>query len=566
MSLLLEALKKAALEKQSRIEPPHLRTPIPDPIPKPAPATTSETADEAIREVVDQNAEAIEPATMAVDAQTANEATKNFNDTLDQETEIAAIKNDDNLADDWDELEELDVEAEEVENFDFEAVGTDLEPEYEQEGEREPAELVLEETEHGVNIARLQQEALQQAQKDEKDAEQEKARELSEIENQRTNEASRQQEQRSRESLDQLIASGKAVVRRSKRRSAFLYAMLVMTALGGILSYYFYLSANSGIAELQQPQAAESSIDIAEIIGSTELSAQEVAQVTGVAEQAVDTTANAALQGRIDKNDQTDSVSAMITQAESAPTEESMLRGDPESNTAQRSDSAPSATDYLNPMISVDNRASQPSTVAEQVIIHHPQSSQGLSEILQSAYSALQKRELQKAATLYDQALAIDASQRDALLGAAATATALGRFDDAATYYQRRLNADPRDSFARAGLLALMNDGKSRAAVQREVATLLAQNPESSHLHFLKGVGFASEGRWNQAQSAFYEAYSLDSSNPDYAFNLAVSLDHLSQPPLARVYYERALSLANTRTANFDVAAIQQRLLELSQP
>jgi tetratricopeptide (TPR) repeat protein len=594
MSLLLEALKKAALEKQSRTQSSSSPAPVPTPAlssapsstpsstprptPSPAQTTAAETADTAIQEVIDQSAEAFEPAAIAVNAQTASEADLNFNDTLDQEAEIEAITEDHGLADDWDEIEELDVEVEEVENFDFESVGT--EPEDEQEQERESVELVLEETEHGVNIARLQQETLRQAQKDEKDVQEEKARELAEIETQRTSAASRQQEERNRQSLDQLIASGKTVVRRSKRRSAFLYAMLVMTALGGILSYYFYLLANSGIAELQQPQVTEASIDIAEIIEATELNALEIAQVSGAVEQPLDTTGNAALQGRIDKNDQTIKVTAIATQAEprstkatptesrsteSRPTDATFLRDEPVNTIAQRADVPPPATNYLNPTISIDKKV-QPTSLAERVIIHHPQSSNRLSEILQSAYRALQQRELQKASTLYDQALAVDANQRDALLGAAATATARGRFDDAATYYQRRLNADPRDNFAQAGLLALMNNGKSRAAVQREVATLLAQSPKSSHLHFLKGVGFASEGRWNQAQSAFYEAYRLDNSNPDYAFNLAVSLDHLSQPSLARVYYERALSLANTRTANFDVTAIQQRLLELSQP
>ncbi|MGK0342381.1 MAG: tetratricopeptide (TPR) repeat protein [Candidatus Azotimanducaceae bacterium] len=342
--------------------------------------------------------------------------------------------------------------------------------------------------------------------------------------------------------------------------------MLVMTALGGILSYYFYLTANSGIAGLQQPQLTESDIDIAEIIEATELEALAAAQISGTAEQAIDTTENAALKGRIDKNGQTDNALTTATLSEPSAIAEVAFQNAPDNNAMQRNDSPPSTTDYLNPLILTSDRGSQASGVAKRIIIHHPQSSLGLTEVLQSAYSALQQRQLPKAAMLYDQALAVDSNQRDALLGAAATATALGKFDDAATYYQRRLNADPKDSFARAGLLALMNDGKSRAAVQREVATLLARNPESSHLHFLKGVGFASEGRWNQAQSAFYEAYSLDNNNPDYAFNLAVSLDHLRQPPLARVYYERALNLAKTRTANFDITAIEQRLLELSQP
>ena len=93
---------------------------------------------------------------------------------------------------------------------------------------------------------------------------------------------------------------------------------------------------------------------------------------------------------------------------------------------------------------------------------------------------------------------------------------------------------------------------------------MLRDNPDSAHLHFIKGVGLTHERNWQEAQTAFYEAYRLENTNPDYAFNLAISLDHLSQPGLARVYYERALALSVDRTANFDQDAARERLAELS--
>ena len=55
--------------------------------------------------------------------------------------------------------------------------------------------------------------------------------------------------------------------------------------------------------------------------------------------------------------------------------------------------------------------------------------------------------------------------------------------------------------------------------------------------------------------SAFYQAYRRDIENADYAFNLAVTLDHLGQPSLTRVYYERALDLTERRKYNFDSRA-----------
>ena len=44
-------------------------------------------------------------------------------------------------------------------------------------------------------------------------------------------------------------------------------------------------------------------------------------------------------------------------------------------------------------------------------------------------------------------------------------------------------------------------------------------------------------------------------TNADFAYNLAVSLDQLRQPKLALEYYRRALALAETRGARFDLAA-----------
>jgi hypothetical protein len=44
-----------------------------------------------------------------------------------------------------------------------------------------------------------------------------------------------------------------------------------------------------------------------------------------------------------------------------------------------------------------------------------------------------------------------------------------------------------------------------------------------------------------------------------------VSLDQLRQPRLALEYYTRALALAKTRAAGFDVAAVQARAAQLGR-
>ncbi|MEE9161157.1 MAG: tetratricopeptide repeat protein, partial [Gammaproteobacteria bacterium] len=75
--------------------------------------------------------------------------------------------------------------------------------------------------------------------------------------------------------------------------------------------------------------------------------------------------------------------------------------------------------------------------------------------------------------------------------------------------------------------------------------------------------------RWPQAQQSFFNAYKLETSNPDYAFNLAVSLDHIGQQQSAIDYYNVALKLADNSitgfaTGSFDRAIVISRLNALS--
>ena len=76
---------------------------------------------------------------------------------------------------------------------------------------------------------------------------------------------------------------------------------------------------------------------------------------------------------------------------------------------------------------------------------------------------------------------------------------------------------------------------------------------------------YAQQGRWAEAQQSYFKAFSADAENPDYAYNLAVSLDQLRQPRQALDYYRRAITLAQTRTANFDQVLARNRVQALTQ-
>jgi len=187
----------------------------------------------------------------------------------------------------------------------------------------------------------------------------------------------------------------------------------------------------------------------------------------------------------------------------------------------------------------------------------HPQVSAG--------YAAFQASDLAKARSEYQQALRDEPANRDALLGLAAVEMRAQRYDLADSYYRRVLQADPRDPHAQAGMLALRSEQLDPVQVESRVKTLIAADREANVLYFTLGNQYAQQGRWAEAQQAYFKAFATDPDNPDFAFNVAVSLDQLRQPKLALEYYRRALALAEKRGANFAAEAARTRVQQLSR-
>ena len=187
----------------------------------------------------------------------------------------------------------------------------------------------------------------------------------------------------------------------------------------------------------------------------------------------------------------------------------------------------------------------------------HPQVSAG--------YAAYQADDLAKARAEYQQVLREEPVNRDALLGLAAVEMRAQRYDLSDAYYQRILRADPRDPHAQAGLLALRSQQLDPVLVESRVKSLLAADREANVLYFTLGNQYAQQGRWAEAQQAYFKAFAADPDNADYAFNVAVSLDQLRQPKLALEYYRRALALAEKRSASFAPDIARARVQQLSR-
>jgi Flp pilus assembly protein TadD len=180
---------------------------------------------------------------------------------------------------------------------------------------------------------------------------------------------------------------------------------------------------------------------------------------------------------------------------------------------------------------------------------------------LLDAYQAYQRGDYVTAAQGYRQVLSNDAHNRDALLGLAAIAQQQGQNETAQGYYRQLLALDPRDPAAQAALMAYTPD---EGNTESRLKLLLAEQPRSATLHFALGNYYAEQSAWGDAQQYYFNAHSLEPSNAQFTFNLAVSLDHLGQRKLAIQYYQQALQLDVSGHSGFDRAQAQQRLNELT--
>ncbi len=187
-----------------------------------------------------------------------------------------------------------------------------------------------------------------------------------------------------------------------------------------------------------------------------------------------------------------------------------------------------------------------------------------LDPTVDEAYTAFQRGDIEAAQQLYMRVAQSDPTNRDAQLGLAAVDLRTQNLSSAESRYIRLLEIDPRDSHALAGLSAIRGAGDPVQAESR-IKTLLTQQPDSAMLHFVLGNQYASQARWNEAQQAYFRAFSGDPENADFAFNLAVSLDQIRQDRFALEYYERALRLSNGRQVAFDRTRTATRVKELQR-
>lgn len=188
----------------------------------------------------------------------------------------------------------------------------------------------------------------------------------------------------------------------------------------------------------------------------------------------------------------------------------------------------------------------------------------GPSAALRTAYAALHAGDFGTATRLYEELSRTEPRNADVLLGLASLALHRGDTESARAYYLGVLRIDPRHALAQAGLLVMLGRADYYSAEAR-LKELAAREPAAFIYHTLGNL-YAEQSLWPQAQRAYFQAYRLAPDNCDYAYNLAVGLEHVGQRNLALGYYRRAVELARVRgPANFDLSRAADRIGRLAE-
>lgn len=183
---------------------------------------------------------------------------------------------------------------------------------------------------------------------------------------------------------------------------------------------------------------------------------------------------------------------------------------------------------------------------------------------INAAYAQYNSGNYIQAEAAYQEVLKTMPENRDALLGMAAIAWRKGNVRGAYEYYLKVLKLYPRDAVAITGMISLQ-DNTDPLRNESTIKLILREQPETAFLHFALGNNYAIQSRWPEAQQAFFEAWRLQSDNPDYAYNLAVSLDHIGQSRAAMEYYNKALEQADSTQVSFNTTNVLARVNDLTQ-
>jgi Tfp pilus assembly protein PilF len=182
---------------------------------------------------------------------------------------------------------------------------------------------------------------------------------------------------------------------------------------------------------------------------------------------------------------------------------------------------------------------------------------------LREAYDAYKSGNDSLAMTRYNQVLEVDPGNRNALLARAAINVQNNNVNAAIKDYQTLLLHNPKDSLAMTSLITVAN--YSPLDTESQLKLMIRDEPNSPYLNFALANAYGAQNRWQEAQGYYFKALENNPGDPNYAYNMAVSLEHIAQPVAAIAYYQRALDNINNSVATFSREVVSQRIEALAK-
>ena len=366
-----------------------------------------------------------------------------------------------------------------------------------------------------------------------------------------------------------LTARGKSP--RLQRSTLGLLGLLgiVLVSLGGVFFYYYYSIESSGISFNKNPNFKPRPLTLSKPL-SVDTQQEKIAEnsfsykrvddkETGMRKQEKSSSISSALKS-------TESVKTVQNvSSESKQEKESTVVEEGKKDHIIASETKPAHTLKSAPENEVSSKKPEPTQTATGIHTLRKTTETFDNTQLSEAYDAFQRGDIKTAQRVYVQVLKTEPNNRDALLGLAGISLQQGHSEKAQYYYQRVLEFYPQDSHGQVGLVNALAQSAPEYS-ESQLKSLLKESPEASYIHFSLGNLYARQGRWAQAQQAYFSAYQYDTHHPDYAYNLAVSLDQINQPRLALSYYQKSLQLIKNSqvTYHFSPQATQQRIKTLT--
>jgi tetratricopeptide (TPR) repeat protein len=189
----------------------------------------------------------------------------------------------------------------------------------------------------------------------------------------------------------------------------------------------------------------------------------------------------------------------------------------------------------------------------------------------------VQQGELERARTLFDQAMAKPEARAAAHTGLGKVALAQQKYAEAAGHLEKALQLSPGSSRLRQPLAAAYRGQGDAAKAEQAlrgyspaglepglpdaVVDQLADKVASPHVLISRGKRLGQQGRFDLAEPAFRVAVEGDAKNAEALANLGISLANLNRDAEARKYLEQAVAIdPDDVAAHFSLAVVHERL------